>query len=403
MNLSGRTIVLGVTGGIAAYKAAQVASKLKQSGADVHVIMTEHATQFVSPLTFETLTNNRVSVDTFDRNFQWNVQHVSLAKRADLFLVAPATANVLAKMAYGLADDMLTTTILACSCPKMAAPAMNTGMYHNPITQRNLQLLQEAGVQILRPDSGYLACGDVGDGRLPEPEEICQAVEAALTEKDLAGLHILVTAGPTQEPVDPVRYLTNHSTGKMGFALAKRAALRGAQVTLVAGPVHLPTPWGVERVDVTTAQEMYEQVTDRFPQTDITIKAAAVADFRPAQVAEEKIKKSGEGHTALLLERTRDILAALGQCKGPKQVLCGFSMETEHLLENSQRKRQAKGADLMVANSLRQAGAGFGTDTNLVTILSDQGQEELPLLTKEEVADRLLDRCAACWRDKQGQ
>ena len=369
MNLSGRTIVLGVTGGIAAYKAAQVASKLKQSGADVHVIMTEHATQFVSPLTFETLTNNRVSVDTFDRNFQWNVQHVSLAKRADLFLVAPATANVLAKMAYGLADD----------------------------------LLQEAGVQILRPDSGYLACGDVGDGRLPEPEEICQAVEAALTEKDLAGLHILVTAGPTQEPVDPVRYLTNHSTGKMGFALAKRAALRGAQVTLVAGPVHLPTPWGVERVDVTTAQEMYEQVTDRFPQTDITIKAAAVADFRPAQVAEQKIKKSGEGHTALLLERTRDILAALGQCKGPKQVLCGFSMETEHLLENSQRKRQAKGADLMVANSLRQAGAGFGTDTNLVTILSDQGQEELPLLTKEEVADRLLDRCAACWRDKQGQ
>ncbi|RGX54171.1 MULTISPECIES: bifunctional phosphopantothenoylcysteine decarboxylase/phosphopantothenate--cysteine ligase CoaBC [Anaerotruncus] len=393
----GKTILLGVTGGIAAYKAAQLASDLSKTAADVHVIMTKNATAFVSPLTFETLTNNRVSVDTFDRNFEYNVEHVALAKKADVFLVAPATANFIAKMAAGIADDMLSTTILAASCPKIVAPAMNTGMYDNPITQRNLQTLLAFGVDIVAPGSGHLACGDVGRGRLPDPAVLFEAVRRALTPQDLLGVRVLVTAGPTREAVDPVRFLSNHSTGRMGYAVAAAARRRGAEVTLVSGPVSLTPPDGVDVVPVVSAAEMFEAVKDACEEADIIIKCAAVADYRPVNAATEKIKKS-EGGMEIPLERTQDILAWLGEHRRPGQVLCGFSMETKDLIEHSRQKLERKNADMIVANSLRETGAGFGTETNLVTILTRENTERLPLMEKEMVADALLDRLLAIYR-----
>lgn len=395
----GKTIVLGVSGGIAAYKAAQLASSLGKTAAQVHVIMTRHAAEFVTPLTFETLTNHRVSMDTFDRNFQYNVEHVALAKKADVFLVAPATANVIAKIAAGIADDMLTTTILAASCPKIAAPAMNTGMYDNPITQRNLQTLRDFGVEIIEPASGWLACGDIGRGRMPEPAVLFEAVRRALTEKDLDGIRILVTAGPTQEAIDPVRFISNHSTGRMGYEIAAAARRRGAQVTLVTGKTALNPPDGVTVVPVVSAQEMFDAVTSRAAEQDMIVKCAAVADYRPETSAQHKLKKQDDDLT-LHLSRTQDILAYLGSRKRRGQVLCGFSMETRDLVENSRAKLEKKGADMIVANSLKEAGAGFGTVTNRVTILTRGGAEPLPLMGKDAVADALLDRLLALYEQK---
>ena len=389
--LKGKTVLLGVSGGIAAYKIASLASMLKKAHADVHVLMTENAVNFITPITFESLTGNKCVVDTFDRNFQFNIQHISLAKRADVALVAPATANVLAKMAHGLADDMLTTTILACQCPKILAPAMNTRMYENPITQDNLDLLAHYGFTVIRPATGHLACGDTGAGKMPEPEELMDYIlQAVQCKKDLAGKKVLVTAGPTQEPLDPVRYLTNHSSGKMGYAIAKAAARRGAEVTLVSGPTALPRPRFVEFVPVTTAAEMFEAVSARSREQDIFIKAAAVADYTPAQVSGEKLKK-GDGELNLPLSRTRDILAWLGENRKPGQYLCGFSMETENVLENSRKKLAKKHADMIAVNSLRTDGAGFAGDTNVLTLITKDREEELPLLSKEEAAHRLLD------------
>lgn len=392
--LSGKTILLGVTGGIAAYKSAMLASALVREGAAVHVLMTGHATEFIAPLTFETLTANRVSVDTFDRNFQWNVQHVSLAKKADLFCVAPATANVLAKMAMGLADDMLTTTLLAASCPKLVAPAMNTGMYNNPVTQRNFAMLKELGVSFVDAETGHLACGDDGKGRMAEPEEILAAIRRLLTPKDMKGLRVLVTAGPTEESLDPVRFLTNHSTGKMGYAMAENALARGAGVTLVTGPVSIPAPAGAEVIRVRSALEMREAVLSRAAKADLVVMAAAVADYRPEAVSADKIKKS-DGEMTLPLVRNPDILKELGQTKRPGQLLCGFSMETRDLVENSAKKLTAKHCDLIAANNLRTEGAGFGTETNVMTLLTREGAEELPLLPKGEVAARIFDRLLA--------
>ena len=355
--------------------------------------MTRNATEFIGPHTFESLTGNRVSVDTFDRNYQFQVEHIALADQADLVLVAPATANVLAKLAHGLADDMLTTTILACSCPKIAAPAMNTKMYENPVTQDNLDILRKYGWEIVEPASGRLACGAVGKGKMPEPEDLLECVLHALShEKDMAGLRVLVTAGPTREALDPVRYLTNHSTGKMGYAIAKAAAARGAQVTLVSGPVNLKKPPYLDVVDIVSAQDMFEAVTSRAPDQDIIIKAAAVADYRPACVAEDKIKKSGtDADLSLPLSRTSDILAWLGEHRVPGQFLCGFSMETRDMVENSKKKLEKKHIDLIAANNLKQAGAGFGVDTNVLTLISPDGARELPLMSKEEAAHSLLD------------
>ena len=390
--LKGKTVLLCVTGGIACYKSASLASALVKQGANVQVLMTKNATEFIGPHTFESLTGNRVSVDTFDRNYQFQVEHIALADQADVVLVAPATANVLAKLAHGLADDMLTTTVLACNCPKLAAPAMNTKMFENPVTQDNLATLQRYGWEIIQPASGRLACGAVGKGKMPEPEELLAYVEHAVGhEKDMEGLRVLVTAGPTQEALDPVRYLTNHSTGKMGYAIAKAAASRGAMVTLVSGPTNLSAPVHVERVDIVTAQEMFEAVTGRFDQQDIVIKAAAVADYRPAVQAEEKMKKSGDD-LALELARTQDILAWLGQHKAPGQFLCGFSMETQNMVENSRKKLEKKNLDLIAANNLKQEGAGFGTPTNVLTLIDRLETVELPLMSKEEAAHALLDR-----------
>ncbi len=390
--LKGKTVLLCVTGGIACYKSASLASALVKQGANVQVLMTKNATEFIGPHTFESLTGNRVSVDTFDRNYQFQVEHIALADQADVVLVAPATANVLAKLAHGLADDMLTTTVLACNCPKLAAPAMNTKMFENPVTQDNLATLQRYGWEIIQPASGRLACGAVGKGKMPEPEELLAYVEHAVGhEKDMEGLRVLVTAGPTQEALDPVRYLTNHSTGKMGYAIAKAAASRGATVTLVSGPTNLSAPVHVERVDIVTAQEMFEAVTGRFDQQDIVIKAAAVADYRPAVQAEEKMKKSGDD-LALELARTQDILAWLGQHKAPGQFLCGFSMETQNMVENSRKKLEKKNLDLIAANNLKQEGAGFGTPTNVLTLIDRLETVELPLMSKEEAAHALLDR-----------
>lgn len=391
MLLKGKHIVLGVTGSIAAYKIASLASMLVKKQADVTVIMTKNATNFINPITFESLTGNRCLVDTFDRNFEFQVEHVSLAKQTDVFLVAPASANVIAKAAHGIADDMLTTTLLACRCPKIFAPAMNTRMYENPIVQDNISTLKDYGMEVVTPASGYLACGDTGEGKMPEPEVLYEAVLRALTPKDLAGRKVLVTAGPTQEKLDPVRYISNHSTGKMGYAVAAAAVRRGADVTLVSGKVELTPPMGVQVVPVVSAADMAQAVKDAASEQDIIIKAAAVADYRPRVTADEKLKKKDE-ELSVELERTEDILAWLGAHRRAGQILCGFSMETEHLLENSRAKLEKKKIDMIVANNLKQEGAGFGTDTNVVTLITKEKTEEFPMLSKEEVANRLLDR-----------
>lgn len=388
--LQGKTVLLGVTGGIAAYKMPNVARMLKKLHCNVHVLMTQNATNFITPITFETLTGNKCLIDTFDRNFSYSVEHVALARQADLVLLAPATANVIGKIANGIADDMLTTTVMACTCKILAAPAMNHNMYHNPIVQENIKKLQRHGYEIIVPDCGMLANGDTGDGKLPSEETLIQYVLRELAcEKDMKGLKVLITAGPTQEALDPVRFMTNHSTGKMGYAVAKRAMLRGAEVTLVSGPTSLDPPMFVDVVWVVSAQEMYEAVMERAPWQEMIIKAAAVADYRPAQAAEQKIKKS-EGKTQLMLERTKDILGELGRQKG-KTILCGFSMETEDMLKNSRKKLQKKNLDMIAANNLREQGAGFGTDTNVITLITKDGEKQLVLMDKEEAADCLLD------------
>lgn len=389
--LAGKTALLCVSGSIAAYKIAYLASALKKLKADVHVLMTRNATNFINPITFETLTGNKCLVDTFDRNFEFSVEHVSLAKAADVVLVAPASANVIAKLAHGLADDMLTTTVLACTCKKIISPAMNTRMFENPITQDNLKLCEHYGMEVISPASGYLACGDTGAGKMPEPEVLLQYIlKEVQYEKDLKGKKILVTAGPTREAIDPVRYITNHSTGKMGYAIAKTAALRGAEVTLVSGPAEVEPPMFVNFVPVVTAKDMFEAVTSRSDEMDAVIKAAAVADYRPKFVNTEKTKKK-DGDMAIELERTDDILKWLGEHKKDSQFLCGFSMETEHMLENSRAKLKKKNLDMIVANNLKVAGAGFGTDTNVVTMIRENREIELPIMSKEEVAGAILD------------
>lgn len=389
--LQGKTVVLGVTGGIAAYKMPNLASALVKLGCNVQVLMTQNATQFITAVTFETLTGNKALVDTFDRNFSFQVEHIAVADQADLVMIAPATANVIAKLAHGLADDMLTTTVLACNCPKIVVPAMNTKMYENPVTQDNLNILRHYGWEVVEPASGYLACGAVGKGKLPEPEALLQVILHDLAhEKDMVGKKVLVTAGPTQEALDPVRYLTNHSSGKMGYAIAQAAARRGAQVTLVSGPVALKRLPYVETVDVVSAQEMFEAVTARAAEQDIIIKAAAVADYRPTVVAEDKMKKSDDA-LSIPLERTQDILGWLGQHRQPGQFLCGFSMETQNMVENSRKKLEKKRVDMIAANNLKMEGAGFGVDTNLLTLITKDGLDELPMVTKEAAADLLLD------------
>ena len=389
--LKGKTVVLGVTGSIAAYKIANLASMLVKKHADVHVIMTENATNFINPITFETLTGNKCLVDTFDRNFQFNVEHVALAKRADVFMVAPASANIIGKIAGGIADDMLSTTIMPAKCPKIIAPAMNTGMIENPIVQDNIKKLESYGYEIVESATGYLACGDTGKGKLPDAE----VLQAIAKEKDMAGVRLLVTAGPTREAIDPVRYITNHSTGKMGYAIARQAMLRGADVTLVTGKVEIEPPRFVNVVDITSAQDMYEAVMDRSTEQDVIIKAAAVADYRPAEVAEHKIKKA-DGDMSIKLSRTKDILLALGNQRIEKgiqdQIICGFSMETRDLIENSRKKIDSKHIDLIAANNLKVAGAGFGVDTNVLTLITRDSISELPMMSKEECADMLLDR-----------
>lgn len=397
--IAGKKVILGVTGSIAAYKIASLASMLKKQGADVTVIMTQNAVNFINPITFETLTGNRCLVDTFDRNFEFQVEHVSLAKQADAFLVAPASADVIAKAAHGIADDMLTTTLLACTCPKLFAPAMNTRMYRNPIVQDNMRTLARYGMEVIAPAEGYLACGDTGEGKMPEPETLYQYIAKALTPKDMDGLKVLVTAGPTQEKIDPVRYISNHSTGKMGYAVARAAMMRGAEVTLISGRTDLQPPVGVYIVPVVSAADMAQAVKAAADAQDIIVKAAAVADYRPAQAAEEKLKKK-DGELAIALERTEDILAYLGTHRRAGQFLCGFSMETEHMVENSRAKLEKKNIDMIVANNLKQEGAGFGTDTNAVTILTKDETTKLPLMSKEEVADRLLDHILRVWKGK---
>lgn len=391
--LKGKNILLGVTGGIAAYKAADLCSRLVKQHAGVDVIMTENATQFITPLTFESLCHRRTVTDTFDRNHPWEVEHIALAEKADCVVIAPATADIIAKLSYGLADDMLTTTVLACTCPKILVPAMNTHMYENPVTQDNLERLRRYGWHILEPAIGHLACGTSGKGKMPEPETILQHVLLQCAcEKDLQGQRILVTAGPTREAVDPVRFLTNHSSGKMGYAIAQAAACRGAKVTLVSGQVSIPKPEGVDFVSVTSAQEMYEAVTGRQQENDIIIKAAAVADYRPAKVADQKIKKKEDSSDLIMeLERTGDILQYLGEHKPAGQLLCGFSMETEHMLENSRKKLEKKHLDMIAANNVKVEGAGFGVDTNVLTLITKDSEKELPLLSKHQAAMALLD------------
>ena len=390
--LTGKTVVLGISGSIAAYKIAYLASALKKLHADVEVIMTENATQFITPVTLESLTGNKCLVDTFDRNFKFSVEHIALAKRADIFMLAPATANVIAKVAHGLADDMLTTTFLACKCPKYISPAMNTQMFENPITQDNLKICQSYGMHVIQPACGYLACGDTGAGKMPEPEELLDHIIHEIAyPKNLTGKKILVTAGPTREALDPVRFLTNHSTGKMGYAIARVAAARGAEVTLVTGPTEIKKPGFVKVVPIESAREMYEAVTAASEEQDAIIKAAAVADYRPAHVSDEKIKKKDGDELSIPVERTDDILAYLGSHKKPGQFLCGFSMETEHMLENSRKKLEKKNLDMIVANNLKVAGAGFGTDTNIVTLITKAGERQLEKMSKEQVADKLLD------------
>lgn len=392
MNLNNKTILLGVTGGIAAYKSASLASLLVRSGAEVRVIMTEHAANFINPITFESLTGHKCITDTFDRNFEFKVEHVALAKKADLIIVAPATANVIAKLAHGLADDMLTTTILASKAPKLIAPAMNTGMYENPVTQDNLALLIRYGMEIISPASGRLACGDVGAGKMAEPEIIYEHIlHVCACTKDMTGMKVLVTAGPTQEPLDPVRFLTNHSSGKMGYSIAKACMLRGADVTLITGRTALTPPMFMDVVPVISAEDMYDAVISRSDSMDLIIKAAAVADYRPARIATEKVKK-GNSELSIPLERTRDILKYLGEHKKPGQFLCGFSMETEHMLEHSRQKLIVKNLDMIVANNLKVPGAGFETDTNIVTMITPDDVTELSLMSKEEVSFHILDK-----------
>ena len=388
--LSGKTVLLGVTGGIAAYKAAALASALVKQHAAVEVVMTENATKFVTPLTFEQLTGQRVAVDTFDRNFPHQVEHISLAQRTDLVIVAPATANVCAMLAHGLADDMLTTTVLACRCPKLFAPAMNTNMYENPVTQDNLDTLRRYGWEVIEPASGRLACGAVGTGKLPEPEELLQHILRHLDmPHDLAGKRVLVTAGPTQESLDPVRYLTNHSSGKMGYAIAKMAMLRGADVTLVSGPTAIAPPPFVSVVNVVSAQDMFDAVAAHAPEADFIFKAAAVADYTPVSCSDNKVKKS-DGDLSIPLKRTRDILKSLGENRRTGQIICGFSMETENMVENSREKLTKKNVDMICANNLKPSGAGFGVDTNVITIITRDKTEELPLQSKEAAANAIL-------------
>ena len=389
--LKGKTVILGISGSIAAYKIASLASALVKKHCDVHVIMTQNATNFINPITFETLTGNKCLVDTFDRNFDFSVEHVSIAKKADAVLVAPASANVIAKMAHGIADDMLTTTLLACQCPMIVAPAMNTRMFRNAIVQDNIKVLKRYGMEVIDPACGYLACGDTGEGKMPEPELLLEYILKALSEKkDLDGLNVLVSAGPTREAIDPVRFITNHSTGKMGYAVARAASMRGAKVTLVSGPTSLTPPPFVEVVDVVSAEEMFQAVTSRAAEQDIIIKTAAVADYRPSVAATEKVKKK-DGEMSISLERTKDILGYLGEHKRDGQFLCGFSMETEKMLENSIAKLEKKNLDMIVANNLKMEGAGFGTNTNVVTVITKEGGEQLPLMSKDEVAEKLLD------------
>ncbi len=387
--LQGKTVLLGVTGGIAAYKMPNVARMLKKLHCNVHVLMTQNATNFITATTFETLTGNKCLIDTFDRNFEFSVEHVALAKQADLVLLAPVTANVIGKIANGIADDMLTTTVMACPCKVLVAPAMNHNMYMNPIVQENIEKLKKFNYEIIPPVVGMLANGDIGTGKLPSEEVLVEYVIRELAhEKDMAGMKVLVTAGPTQEAIDPVRYITNHSTGKMGYALAKMAMLRGAEVTLVTGPTALELPMFVNAVNVVSAKDMYDAVTSVAKEQDVIIKAAAVADYRPSRVSDEKIKKT-DGEAAISLERTDDILATLGKDKG-KTFLCGFSMETEHMLENSKAKLKKKNVDMIVANNLKVAGAGFGTDTNVLTIITEDDAKELALMSKEAAADEVL-------------
>lgn len=393
--LQGKTIVLGVTGSIAAYKIAGLASRLSKLHGDIHVLMTENATKFINPITFETLTGHKCLIDTFDRNFQYSVEHVALAKQADVVLVAPASANVIGKLAGGIADDMLTTTVMACPCRKIISPAMNTNMYENSIVQENLEKLKRHGYVVIEPDTGLLACKDVGPGKLPSEETLLQYIlREIVCEKDMAGKKVLVTAGPTVEAIDPVRFISNHSTGKMGYAIAKMAMLRGAEVTLVTGPTNIQTPPFMQVVPVTSAREMFEAVTQVCDSQDIIIKAAAVADYTPVDVAEEKLKKK-EGEYCIPLKRTQDILKYLGQHKKAGQFLCGFSMETEKMLENSCEKLEKKNVDMIVANNLKVAGAGFGVDTNVVTVITPEQIKELPRMSKEEVAMALLDEIMA--------
>ena len=390
--LKGKTVLLGVTGSIAAYKIANLASMLVKLHCSVHVLMTQNATNFINPITFETLTGHKCLVDTFDRNFQFSVEHVSLAKQADVVLIAPASANVIGKLACGIADDMLTTTVMACTCPKILSPAMNTNMYRNPIVQDNLSRLERFGYEVISPASGYLACGDTGEGKMPEPETLLAYILKEIAcRKDLTGKRVLITAGATREAIDPVRFITNQSSGKMGTALAKAAMLRGAQVTLVAAHMEAQPPMFVEVVKVRSAAEMYDAVMSRAPEMDIIIKAAAVADYTPLTTADSKMKKS-DADLSIPLKRTRDILKALGECKREGQFLCGFSMETDNVIANSRKKLSSKNADMICANSLRTAGAGFGVDTNVITLITASGETELELMSKEAAAHKILDR-----------
>lgn len=401
--LKGKTVLLGVTGSIAAYKIAYLASALKKLHAQVHVLMTKNATNFINPITFETLTGNKCLVDTFDRNFQFSVEHVSIAKQADVVMIAPASTNVIGKLAHGIADDMLTTTIMACKCKKIVSPAMNTNMYENPIVQDNLAILQHYGYEVIEPASGYLACGDTGAGKMPEPEMLLDYILREIAkEKDLLGRKVLVTAGPTQESIDPVRYITNHSSGKMGYALAKAAMLRGADVTLVSGPCAIEPPPFVKLVPVVTAKEMFDAVTSVSFEQDIIIKAAAVADYRPANVYEDKVKKQEE-QMSIELEKTDDILGYLGEHRLPGQFLCGFSMETQNMIGNSRAKLGKKHLDMVAANNLKVAGAGFQGDTNVLTLITQDEDVSLQLMSKEDAANVILDKILSIQKEREKQ
>lgn len=403
MLLEGKTVLLGVSGSIAAYKIAYLASALKKCRADVHVLMTQNAVNFINPITFETLTGNKCLVDTFDRNFQFQVEHVSIAKKADIVMIAPASANVIGKLAHGIADDMLTTTIMACKCKKLISPAMNTNMFENPVVQDNLKILEHYGYEVIAPASGYLACGDTGAGKMPEPETLLSYIEREIAcEKDLKGKKILVTAGPTQEAIDPVRYITNHSSGKMGYAIAKAAMLRGADVTLVSGRTAMEAPAFVKFVPVVTAKDMYEAVTAVSDEQDIIVKAAAVADYRPAVVSSEKVKKS-DGQMSIELERTDDILKYLGEHKRDGQFLCGFSMETQNMISNSRAKLAKKNLDMVAANNVKEKGAGFQGDTNVLTLITQDEEVSLPLMSKEDAAFKILDKILLLTSEKEQQ